>query len=501
MVLLSPVAAGAQTWTTEDPVLQRIWQIGMEESRISEMAQVLTDSIGPRLTGTEALEGAGEWAVGLARSWGADARLEPYGTWLRWDRGISHIDLVEPRERTLEGRLLAWSPGTDGPLEAEVASVPIFSSAAEFEAWLPSIRGKFVAISFPQPTCRPDEQYEEFGTPSAVQRLRLEREAARQAFQRRVPNEPAVRALIEQAGAAGILESGWAGDIGVNMVHSANTARVPNIDLSCEDYGLLWRLAENGQGPVLRVNSTATFEGEVPVYNVIAQIRGSELPDEYVILSAHYDSWDSASGATDNAAGSVAILETLRILSEAYPNPRRTIMVGLWGGEEQGINGSRRFVEMHPEIPENLQALFNHDVGTGRVATISAQGLVDAGEHLAEWISVVPPEIARGIRLDLPGMPSAGSSDHAAFVCSGAPGFNLGLTSWNYTPDTWHTNRDTYDKLVMEELRSNAVLMAMLAYRASEDPERVERTRRDLPRGPGGREMAWPSCEAGQAAP
>ncbi|HUE96204.1 MAG TPA: M20/M25/M40 family metallo-hydrolase [Longimicrobiaceae bacterium] len=493
--------AAAQTWPVEDAVLQRIWEIGMEDSRIAEMAQVLTDSIGPRLTGSPGMARAHEWAADLARGWGVAARNEQYGVWVGWERGITHVDLIEPRVRTLDATMLAWSPGTVGAVEGAVEIVPAWRSAEEGEAWLETVRGKFVAISFPHPTCRPDSHYEEHGTPGALRRMRLERQEAFQAFRLRVPDTRALIARLEQAGAAGILQSEWTGGTGANMIHAASTATIPDLDLGCEDYGLLWRLAENGQGPVIRVDARSQFTGEVPVHNTLATIRGRELPDEYVILSAHFDSWDSASGATDNAAGSVAVLEALRILAEAYPTPRRSIMAALWGGEEQGIHGSRRFVQMNPEVPANLQALFNHDVGTGRVESISAQGLVDAGAHLTEWISRVPPEIAGEIRLDVPGLPSAGSSDHAAFVCSGAPGFNLGLKSWSYTPHTWHTNLDTYDKLVMEEVRSNAVLMAMLAYLAAEDSERVGRAQRELPPGPGGRQLTWPACQPGQERP
>lgn len=499
VALASPVSG--QTWPTDDPVLERIWEVGFEESRVSEMAQVLTDSIGPRLTGSPGMERAQEWAVGIARSWGVEARNEEYGTWTGWNRGPTHVDLIEPRVRTLDARMLAWSPSTDGPVEGEVEIVPAYRSVAELEAWLGTVRGKFVAISFAYPSCRPDSHYAEFGSDGALQRMQLERQAAFQAFMVRVPDPVALAQRLEAAGAAGILQSEWTGGVATNMVHDAITERIPNLDLSCEDYGLLWRLAENGQGPVIRVDAQAERLGEVPVANTIITLPGTELPDEYIVFSAHFDSWDSASGATDNATGSVAVLEAMRILAEAYPNPRRTIIGALWNGEEQGINGSRRFVQMHPEIPANLQALFNHDVGTGRVETISAQGLVDAGEELQDWLADLPPELTSGIRLDLPGLPSAGSSDHAAFVCSGAPGFNLGLRSWSYTPLTWHTNLDTFDKIVVEEIQRNAVLMAMLAYEASEDPERVGRERRELPPGPGGRVMVWPSCEPGAAAP
>jgi carboxypeptidase Q len=497
-VLASPAAA--QTAPLTDPVLQRIWDVGTRDSQIETIAQKLMDSIGPRLVGTPGYDRAADWATQLMSSWGVDAEKEQYGTWRGWDRGITHIDLIEPRVRTLEGTMLAWSPGTAGPVEGEVTVIPDYQSEAELAAWLGTVRGKFVAIGFPQPTCRPDSHYAEFGTQGALARMRAARESAAQAFRLRVASPPLLRLRLEQAGAAGILESNWSQDIGVNKIFDTNTSRTPTIDLSCEDYGLVWRLAENGQQPVVRLNAEARFLGEVPSYNVLGRIQGSELPNEYVMLSAHFDSWDGASGATDNGTGSSVMLEALRILSEAYPNPRRTILLALWGGEEQGLNGSRRFVGMHPEIVENLQALYNQDNGTGRVATISAQGLTGAAPKLVEYVSKLPPEISQNIRLDLPGMPGSGGTDNASFICAGAPGINLSSISWSYGTHTWHTNRDTFDKVVPEEIRNNAVLTAMMVYLASEDPERISRERREMPVNARGQQAQWPTCSPGRAS-
>jgi carboxypeptidase Q len=499
LMLAAPVAH-AQTWTVEDPVLQRIWQLGMEESQAERIGQVLLDSIGPRLTGSPELRRANDWAVNTFRSWGIEARNEQYGTWRGWERGITQIELLQPRVRSLEGMMLAWSPGTRRPAQGPVVVVPDYADDAELAAWLPTVRGKFVAISFPQPTCRPDAHYREFGSEGALDRLQQSRRAAMDEHRRRVASAPLLRLRLEEAGAIGILESNWSGDIGVNKIFGTNTQRIPTVDLSCEDYGLVYRLAANNQGPVVRVNAQSRDLGEVPVFNTLAEIRGTEKPNEYVMLSAHFDSWDGASGATDNGTGSIVMMEAMRILREVYPNPKRTILLGLWGGEEQGLNGSRRFVAMHPEIVENLQALFNQDNGTGRVINISGQGFIGAGAHLSRWLSQVPTEITSHIRYDFPGMPAGGSTDHAAFVCAGAPGFNLSSHPWSYFMHTWHTNRDTYDKIVFEEIRNNAVLTAMLVYLASEDPERMPRDRRVLPQGRDGRQMQWPNCQPGRAA-
>ncbi len=193
------------------------------------------------------------------------------------------------------------------------------------------------------------------------------------------------------------------------------------------------------------------------------------------------------------------MMEAMRILKKYYPKPKRTILAGHWGSEEQGLNGSRAFVLDHPEIVEKTQALFNQDNGTGRIQSISASGYLNAGEFLARWLSRVPSNVTNDLKLTVPGMPSGGGTDHASFVAAGAPGFGLGSLSWDYFLYTWHTNRDTYDKLVFEELRNNVVLAASLAYLASEDPQFVPREKRTMPLNPRtGEPRPWPEVQQPQ---
>jgi Zn-dependent M28 family amino/carboxypeptidase len=198
------------------------------------------------------------------------------------------------------------------------------------------------------------------------------------------------------------------------------------------------------------------------------------------MLSAHFDSWDGASGATDNGTGTLTMLEAMRILKQVYPHPKRTIMVGHWSAEEEGLVGSRAFTEDHPEVVKGLQALFNQDNGTGRIVRMSASGLPDGAVHITQWLDKVPLEFRSQVDFSGTGFPGGGGSDHASFACYGAPAFGLGALPWDYFNYTWHTNRDTYDKIVFDDLRKNATLTAMLAYLASEDPTMVKRDRVDL---------------------
>jgi hypothetical protein len=500
----APVVAGiaiapmlrAQTFPTADPVIKRMWAEGMaERSQAYRLAQVLLDSIGPRLTGSPGHRNAMDWALKMYASWGIPARKEQYGTWRSWRRGRTHVDLLAPRPRTLEGTMLGWSPGTRGNVDGDVILMPDLADSVAYDAWAPQARGKFVLLSFAEPTCRPDEKWVELARPATVERMRASRDTARRAWQTRGQRAGANLARrLEAAGAAGMLTNIWSAGWGVNKIFTASTTRAPMLSLSCEDYGLLFRLADNRQGPRIRLDADAESLGEQPIFNVMAEIKGSEKPNEYVVLSAHFDSFDSASGATDNGTGTITMMEAMRIIKAAYPNPKRTILVGHWGGEEQGLIGSTTFAADHPEIVSGLQASFNQDNGTWRIDYIRMQGFAEAGTSFGKWMSKIPNEITENIRLDIPGVPERGGSDHMSWICRGAPGFRLQSHYPEYRQYTWHTDRDTFDKIVFDDLKNNATLAAMLAYMASEDPERVSRVKRELPPDAEGKPTTWPTC-------
>jgi hypothetical protein len=498
-LLLSAWRLEAQTFPTPDRVLSEIWAEGMENSRAMPMLQVLTDSVGPRFTGSPGMTAAQEWLRATYTGLGISSRAQRYGTWTGWRRGVTHLDLTAPRTRSLEATMLTLSPGTRGrAVEAAPVILPETVDSNGFNAWLPSARGKFVLVSYAEPTCRPDSSYAQWTDREAFTRMVSERTAARRAWERRWPTDAAsqyaLAKRLEAAGALGVLESAWTGGWGAHrVVHMSRTTQIPSVVLGCEDYGLVHRLTDRNQGPRLRLTADGELLGDVPVANVIAEIKGSAKPNEFVMLSAHFDSWDGASGATDNGTGTILMLEAMRILKKVYPNPKRTILAGHWNGEEQGLNGSHAFVEDHPEVLQGLHALFNQDNGTGRITSFSAVGLVHAGAQVGSWFSRLPSELTRGVQLALPGFAGGGGTDNASFACAGAPGFGLGSESADYGQYTWHTVRDTYDKVIPENIRANATLVAMLAYLASEDPEPTPRDRRVLP-VVNGRQQEWPAC-------
>ncbi len=572
LALLGAVPLYAQQFPTNDATLRRIWRLGMDSSQVQSLSQTLFDSIGPRLTGSPGIRNASEWVIGKYKSWGIDAKREQYGTWRGWERGVSHIDLVEPRVRSLEGTMLAWSPGTNGkPVKAEAIVLPTFADSTEFVKWLPKAKGKIVLLSPAWPTCRPSEDWNRFATAESRARMDtliglMQRDWAVVTDASGKPDSTklyrgtgyslalgtgTLGMRLEKAGVAGMISSrnklsgfnnpfapagaggGFggrgggqtpgpasargggppggapagggagrgaaaeqgAGGWGVIEVFETYNKTAPAVTLTCEDYSLLYRLAANNQKPVVKLDLDARQLGEQPAFNTIGVIKGSEKPDEYVMLSAHFDSWDGSSGATDNGTGTMMAMEAMRILKQAYPHPKRTIMVGHWASEEQGLNGSTAFTEDHPEVMKGLQALFNQDNGTGRVQSLSSSGLSDIGRHLKSWYMQLPSfytdsmsnNVVSWSFNDVPtGNP--GGTDGAVFACFGTPSFGMGAVNWNYGTYTWHTNRDTYDKVVFDDLKHNATLAAMMAYLASEDPEFIKRDK-----SPGTWPANWPT--------
>ena len=509
----------AQGTPATEAAIKRIYAMGMDSSQAPKLAQQLLDSLGPRLLGSPDMKAAQNWAVKTLGGWGVSAKVENFGTWRGWRRGYSHIDLIAPRTRSLEATMLGFSPGTGKKdKEGETLILPHFADSTEFVKWLPAVKGKFVMVSPLMQSCRPTEDILKNGTPATIAKDSAWRAENAREWGRNVRGtglslalgggELAVR--LEEAGAAAVITSRPTNSRGGLNIFETYTTKIPTIGVACEDYGLVYRLTDNNQHPKLRLNLDAELLGEQPIGNVIGRIPGTTKPDEYILLSAHFDSWDGGSGATDNGTGSVMMLEAMRILSTVLPKPQRTILIGLWAGEEEGLVGSGAFAEDHQnDVVKGLQAMFNQDNGTGRVMRVGAGGLPNGRVHLNGWLKQLVPEQAAMIMPDsTAGRPSMGGTDDASFACWGVPAFGLGGASWDYGVVTWHTTRDTFDKIAFDDLKHNATLVASLAYLASEDPTTITRERVDLntlpaggppgaparPGAAGGAPRTWPTC-------
>jgi hypothetical protein len=493
---IAPAPEYVRTTAPTDPNIVKLFEEGMQRSQAPKFAQALLDSIGPRLTGSPNMTRAQDWLLTTYQQLGVSARKERYGTWNSWKRGVAFAQLTAPRVKPLEATMLSWSGNTAGKwVDGDVVTLVPYRTPEEFKAWLPSVKGKIVLASAPRLSCRMTSQIAEFATPQTFAALDSAQRDLSATYQGLTQRVPTFYADVKAAGAVAVFESNWSQYPGIDKIFgSPRNSALPTFDIGCEDYGMLFRLAQTSQGPKVKLMAESEFLGEQPVFNVIAEIKGSTKPDEYVVLSAHFDSWEGHSGATDNATGTVTMLEALRLLKTVLPKPSRTIIVGHWSGEEQGLNGSGAWAADHPEVSKGLQFAFNQDNGTGRIVSTGPSILPENGPRLAQYMAQMPSQLTQYLRLNGPSG-IGGGSDHVSFLCRGAPAASLGALSWDYSNTTWHTNRDSYDKVILDDLKHNATLTAMFAYLASEDPQPSSRVLMNpLPNGPNGQPITIPSC-------
>ncbi|HKL91486.1 MAG TPA: hypothetical protein VJ880_09925, partial [Allomuricauda sp.] len=279
MLLVSSISVLAQD---KDAVIDAIIQEANENSQLETLGHQLMDGIGPRLVGTPQMKNAHDWAVKKYESWGIPARNEQWGEWKGWERGITHIDMVHPRVHSLRGTQLAWSPNTPKKgVTAELVVLPMVSDSLEFVNWLPNVKGKLVMISMPQPTGRPDYNWEEFATEKSFEKMKKEREEQTEAWRKNIANTGLNRrtlpVALEEAGAVGIVASYWSRGFGVNKIFGAYTKEIPTVDLELEDYGMLYRLVESGQKPKLHIVAESKELGKMPTIGPLKNMKVGEF--------------------------------------------------------------------------------------------------------------------------------------------------------------------------------------------------------------------------------
>ena len=238
----------------QSETVDKIIEEATDNSQLELLAHELFDLIGPRLVGTPQMKNAHDWAKEKYETWGMTARLHKWGVWRGWERGITHIDMLEPRIRTLAGRQLAWSPSTSKRgITADVVKVPEINDKSEFETWLKTIKGKFVLVSQNQITGRPDYQWEEYATPESFEKMKEDRDKMSEKWFGNVRKTGYgyrdINQAFEDAGAVGLISSYWSKAFGANKIFSARTEKIPNVDLNLEDYTMLYRMVENGTTP------------------------------------------------------------------------------------------------------------------------------------------------------------------------------------------------------------------------------------------------------------
>jgi carboxypeptidase Q len=476
LVLCGAALVAAQAQSDRD-VLARIRTEGLERSQVVPVFDMLTVTIGPRLTASPAHKRAAEWARDRLASYGlANARLEPWKFGRGWTLEKLTIEMIEPRYLPLIGYADGWSASTNG----EIVASPVFiggKSPDEVEAMRPQLKG---AIAMTQPIMtnfvrkdRPQPSDPAYVPNSAAYATSVGRPAA--ATPAPAGETPAQRGLrILRESGVGVILRPSVGEHGTVFVtgRDGGPGAVPSIALSGEQYNMIVRLVQQHVPVKLRVNVQSKFydaEGG-NAYNVLAELPGTDpaLRDEVVMIGAHLDSWHTGVGATDNADGSTTVMEAMRILTAIGARPRRTIRVALWGGEEQGLLGSKAWVAQHlagdanAAAREKFSGYFNIDNGSGPIYGWYLQNREEVRPIFDGWLE---PLKSIGARRNV--IEPVGSTDHLSFIDAGVPGFNPIQDYVNYDIRTHHTNMDTAERVNVDDLRQAAIVMATFAYQSA----------------------------------
>ncbi len=467
-------------------VVQRIRQEGLEHSHIPEMAHHLTEVIGPRLTGSPGMKQANEWTAQTFRDWGlANVQVEPWGEFGRgWQMEDYEGRILSPFEQAMPGVPSAWTGSTKGSVRGQAMAVRV-ESAEDLAQFRGQLKGKILLVDQPQDVdlfqdIERRASLESLLTPpepsERPQMTDQEREAmyARYRAAREAAN--AAAEMAEKEGALAMLRISGANDGvirgGGNGSREAGAPEgLPQVIVSREQYNQIWRDLEGGTPVEIELNVKNTFfEDDLQQYNTLAEIPGTDKADEYIMLGAHLDSWHFAGGATDNGAGSVVMMEAMRILKTLGLQPRRTVRIALWSGEEQGLLGSRGWVEKHPEMYAKISAYVNVDNGTGRIRGIWDQSNEKA---IPVFEQILWPFRDLGVVAVKHG--NTGGTDHLSFDAAGIPGFNFIQDPIEYSLNTHHTTLDSYDHLVLDDLKQAAVIVAATVYALAQREEMMPR--------------------------
>src|SRR5215467_2786856 len=482
----------AAQWPAAEKVdldaVYRIKEEGLERSQVMDTASYLTDVYGPRLTGSPDTKEAADWAQKTMRSWGlSNVHTEKwmFGRGWRSERVVAMA--LTPRAYPLIAYPKAWTPGTNGPVSGE-AVIAVVSEEKDFETYHGQLRGKFV-LSVPmrdvpahfEPAGRrfTDTELAELTKQPPARGRGRGNAAAAQAF-----NRKRNQFWIDE-GVAAVLDFSR-GDDGTVFVQSGGSRDpkdppVPTmVTLEVEHYGRIFRTLEKKIPVTLQMDIVNRFyDDDQTAFNIVGELRGTDRADEVVMLGAHFDSWHTGTGATDNAAGSAVMMEAMRILKATGVKVRRTVRLALWTGEEEGLLGSRAYVTQHfadradmklkPEHSK-FSAYFNLDNGTGAIRGIYLQGNEAVEPIFHAWMQPF-----RNLGMTTLAIRNTGGTDHQSFDAVGLPGFQFIQDPIEYDSRTHHSNMDVYERIQAQDLMKDAVIVASFAYHAANRDEKLPR--------------------------
>ncbi len=498
LTLASAGALAAQQATVQERLdmtaLQRIREEGLNHSRVDSIAGYLTDVIGPRLTGSSNLRRAQQWASQMFMSWSlTNVALEPWDSLFGrgWERVSFAGRMLDPYVQPLNAVPQAWSGSTRGTVTCPVMVVTI-AADSDMAQYAGRLRGACIMRTAPPVVA------DEFTAPArrwgadSLIALAVLTQAGRPATPAPAGGQQGAAqfniglyAWLQQQGVVAVLSSSNWG-FGMLLTGAAPQSRqardsvgfepLPALTVSVEHYGQMWRDIGRGVPVRLELNIQNRFTNpDRREFNVVAEIPGTDLRNQLVMLGAHYDSWHAGTGATDNGAGSVVVMEAMRILRTLNLPMRRTVRVALWSGEEQGLLGSRDYVRKHAAELAAVSAYLNMDNGSGRVRGVYAQWNTAV---IPIWEQILAPfrdlGVVTMIAADrMPG--SRGGTDHQSFDAAGVPGFQYIQDELDYPTRTHHSNLDTYERLVMDDLKQAATIMAWSVYTIANRDEMMPR--------------------------
>ncbi len=514
--LLMPMTAFGQATGTAKDAVAKIRDEGMNRSQAMKTMNYLTDVIGARLTNSPSQKRSNVWTKEQFEKWGLqNAAVDPWGEFGRgWELTKFSSTVIAPEYMPFRAFPKAWSPGTNGAVTGDVMLVN-----ATNDEELAKYKGKLKnAIILDSPPRKVSPGFEPVATRHNENNLTEmeKRPLAAAAPQMRRPTEEQIAAAQFQArkfqfiideGAAMLIDTDATVNAGTIRVMGARIpqpmtpgsgpsnirvyskdapATVPQMSAEVEQYNRLYRLVQQNVPVKMTVELGVKFyEDDLQGYNTIAEIPGTDLKDEVVMIGAHLDSWHSGTGATDNGAGTTVVMEAMRILQSSGLKPRRTIRVALWTGEEQGLLGSRGYVAknfaerqgtgpnstiVRKSAYDKFAAYYNLDNGTGQIRGIYAQGNENARPIFKEWL-----EPFKDFNAITTTIADTGGTDHLAFDAVGLPGFQFIQDPIEYFPRTWHTTQDVSDRILEEDLKRSAVIMATFAYNSAMTNEKLPR--------------------------
>src|SRR5271168_3381676 len=460
-----------------------------EHSELMQNLEYLSDEIGARLTGSPQLKQANDWTADLFRKYGlTNVHLEPWTIAHSWTRGTANARILSPAEHPLTIASAGWSPSTLGTVRGPVVYVDA-KAKEDLEKFRGKLKGAIVIYQEPESLSppKPDD-------PNAVRPMQAPpplpgQPAAPSPFAAQVELAHLRMAFFQQEGVGAVLRDSGKPHGLLNMTgiggEKFDIGAVPTAFITGEGYRMIFRMLKHGPVQV-EISITNSFSDKpVEVYNTVAEIRGTEEPDEVVMLGAHLDSWDLGTGSTDNGTGSMAVLEAARALAQSGVQPKRTIRFVLFSGEEEGLCGSVKYVEAHKEELNKISGVLVHDTGTGRVTSI---GLHDNYQDREIVDQVIAP--LHELQMREPSMIRQAGTDHKSFDDVGVPGFWTVQEPAEY-PKTHHSQTDTFDKVWKDDINQGAQVLAAWAYNTAQLPAMLPR--RPAPEKPAAAASATPA--------